>query len=95
MGRTQPAQPKTVRGRIRGRGLIERITVRPRSSAPRFTADVYGLGPVRLVWIGQRIVPGIDAGVELTFEGMASQVEGHTTIYNPRYEIIGRPEASA
>ncbi|MHA7155001.1 single stranded DNA-binding domain-containing protein [Arthrobacter sp. TMN-50] len=48
---------------------------------------------VRLVWIGQRRVPGIDAGTQIAFEGMVSPVDGMPTIYNPRYEIIGRPEA--
>lgn len=28
----------------------------------------------------------------MTFEGMVAQVEGIPTIYNPRYEIIGRPK---
>ncbi|MBM7848386.1 hypothetical protein [Arthrobacter roseus] len=45
----------------------------------------------RLIWMGQRMVPGIEAGVELTFEGMVRPVEALPTIYNPRYEIIGRP----
>ncbi|MHA7276201.1 single stranded DNA-binding domain-containing protein [Arthrobacter sp. HLT1-21] len=48
---------------------------------------------VRLVWIGQRRVPGIEAGAQIAFEGMVSPVDGMPTIYNPRYEIIGRPEA--
>lgn len=48
---------------------------------------------VRLVWIGQRRVPGIEAGTQIAFEGMVSPVDGMPTIYNPRYEIIGRPEA--
>lgn len=47
---------------------------------------------VRLIWTGQRRISGIDPGVELAFEGMLSIVDGVPTIYNPRYEIIGRPE---
>lgn len=49
---------------------------------------------VRLVWNGQRRIPGIDPGVDLAFEGMVSLVDGIPTIYNPRYEIVGRPEES-
>ncbi len=86
------------RGRLRGRGLIDSVTYQPKNAPPRFSAIVrVDAGPlpgtrVRLVWMGQREVRGIEAGVELAFEGMASQVEGMLTVYNPRYEIIGRPE---
>ncbi|WP_026552031.1 hypothetical protein [Arthrobacter sp. H20] len=62
-------------------------TDRRDSQARRHSAQV------RLVWIGQRRVPGIEAGVQLAFEGMVSPVDGMPTIYNPRYEIVGRPEA--
>ncbi len=51
----------------------------------------WGRHRARLIWMGQRMVPGIEAGVELTFEGMVRPVEALPTIYNPRYEIIGRP----
>lgn len=47
---------------------------------------------IRLIWTGQRKITGINPGVELAFEGMLSIVDGVPTIYNPRYEIIGRPE---
>ncbi|MBG6218094.1 hypothetical protein IWX75_002573 [Arthrobacter sp. CAN_A6] len=87
------------RGRFGGRGFIDRVTIQPTTSAPQFAAIVKLSGVagspavrIRLVWMGQRRVPGIVAGVELAFEGMASQVDGVPTIYNPRYEIIGRPE---
>lgn len=47
---------------------------------------------VRLVWLGQRTVPGIEAGTELRFEGMVARREGMPTVFNPRYEIIGKAE---
>ncbi|GAB3540139.1 hypothetical protein GCM10027403_29400 [Arthrobacter tecti] len=100
------------RGRTTGRGFVDRVTILPRSAAPRFSAFIsdaaHSPGPVtgepqaattrysgtgvRLVWTGQRKIPGIDPGVELAFEGMLSIVDGVPTIYNPRYEIIGRLE---
>ncbi len=87
------------RGQCAGRGFIDRVTIQPTTSAPRFSAIVKlsgGAGSpavrIQLVWMGQRRVPGIVAGAELSFEGMASPVDGIPTIYNPRYEIIGRPE---
>ncbi len=86
-----------VRGRIKVRGIIDRITVAPATASPSFTARARiewdgAQDSVRIVWMGQRRVPGIEAGVELRFEGMLSRVEGTPTVYNPRYEIIGRPE---
>lgn len=95
------------RGRAYCRGYVSAITVVPATEAPRFTAMVEDaatayrtdtLAPrpkVRLVWVGQRRVPGIEAGTSLAFEGMVSTVDGCPTIFNPRYEIIGRPEADA
>jgi len=86
-----------VRGRIQVRGVIDRITVAPVSASPSFTARARierngARHSIRIIWMGQRRVPGIEAGVELRFEGMVSRVEGTPTVYNPRYEIIGRPE---
>ncbi|GAA1352663.1 hypothetical protein GCM10009636_15150 [Arthrobacter koreensis] len=93
------------RGRAHSTGYVESVTLVPTDSAPRFTAVVADLQGayrdpaaaqarrrVRLVWIGQRRIPGIVAGTQVAFEGMVSSVAGQPTIFNPRYEIIGRPE---
>ena len=40
-----------------------------------------------------RRVPGISAGTQLRFEGMVAVRDGLPTIYNPRYEIIGKQES--
>lgn len=47
---------------------------------------------VRLVWLGRRRVPGIEAGTQLRFEGMVAERDGMPTMFNPRYEIIARQE---
>ncbi|WP_460462507.1 single stranded DNA-binding domain-containing protein [Arthrobacter pigmenti] len=52
-----------------------------------------GTQRLRLIWIGQRQIPGIAAGTALKLEGMVSQVDGIPTIYNPRYEIISSQES--
>ncbi|GAA2176438.1 hypothetical protein GCM10009784_22880 [Arthrobacter parietis] len=85
------------------------MRILPRSSAPQFDATIAlhtqrAASPaaeaappgtrVRLVWIGQRRIPGIDPGVDLAFEGMVSLIDGIPTIHNPRYEIVCRPEES-
>ncbi|WP_240614957.1 hypothetical protein [Arthrobacter ruber] len=89
--------PLPQRGRIKARGVVARITIAPVTAPPSFAvlARIEWNGTqedVRLMWMGQRRVPGIEAGVALRFEGMLSRVGGTPTVYNPRYEIIGRPE---
>ncbi|HEX2248121.1 MAG TPA: hypothetical protein VHH13_11295, partial [Arthrobacter sp.] len=80
----------------------ESITILPVGQAPSFSAILTSAGPgvrateagehrrparIRLVWLGQRRVPGVDAGIRLGFEGTVFDVDGLPTMYNPRYEI--------
>ncbi|PYI38351.1 hypothetical protein CVS30_10510 [Arthrobacter psychrolactophilus] len=93
-----------LRGRAVCSGVIEAVTILPESMAPAYTAIVSdrefhriasdgGSHRLRLVWIGRRRVPGILAGTRLRVEGMVSQRDGLPTMYNPRYEIIGKQES--
>jgi CBS domain-containing protein len=47
---------------------------------------------LRVVWLGRRRIPGVDAGTELRLEGMVTIRDGLRTIFNPRYEILSRQE---
>ena len=47
---------------------------------------------LRVVWLGRRRVPGVDAGCELRLEGMLTFRDGLPTMFNPRYEILSRQE---
>jgi len=92
-----------VRGRVASSGYVEAITILPADQAPKFTAVVTDPEPdrdraatparLRLVWLGQHRVPGIEAGIRLGFEGMVFPVDGMPTICNPRYEILSQTEA--
>lgn len=60
---------------------------------PHFEDADAPLGPgthVRLIWHGQRTVPGIGAGTRLRCSGMLAFLGGVPVIYNPRYEIVSR-----
>jgi len=46
-----------------------------------------GLGLIRLVWMGQRRITGIEPGRSLTVEGVPVVQRGRATIYNPRYQL--------
>jgi hypothetical protein len=94
------------RGRVLCRGFVESVTFLPANQSPAFTVIVIdpdelrsggsiGRGTekrLRVVWLGRRRVPGIEAGTELRVEGMLTQSQGMPTIFNPRYEIISRQE---
>lgn len=47
---------------------------------------------LRVVWLGRRRIPGIDAGTELRLQGMVTVRDGLPTMFNPRYEIVARQE---
>jgi hypothetical protein len=49
-------------------------------------------GRLRVIWLGRRRVPGIDAGTEVRLEGMLTVRDGVPTMFNPRYEILSRQE---
>jgi hypothetical protein len=97
------------RGRIRAAGYVENIRILPASEAPAYAASVVDapappggrrrpVPRVRLVWIGQRRVPGVFAGTRLRFAGTVARVDGVPTIFNPRYEILpetDEPETQA
>lgn len=96
-----------VRGRALCSGTVHSVTILPAGEPPQFSAivtDVDEAGGavrtdrkvnhrVRLIWLGRRRVPGIGAGTELRFEGMVSVRDGLPTVFNPRYEIIGKQES--
>lgn len=49
-------------------------------------------GRLRVVWLGRRRIPGIEAGTELRLQGMVTVRDGLPTMFNPRYEILSRQE---
>nr|WP_245356731.1 hypothetical protein [Paeniglutamicibacter kerguelensis] len=87
------------RGHISHRGFVESITILPAQQAPMFAVSVVdrpappggrraAVPHLRLIFVGQRRVPGIWAGTRLRYEGMVAPIDGVPTIYNPRYEIL-------
>ncbi|MHA7289468.1 single stranded DNA-binding domain-containing protein [Arthrobacter sp. MDT3-24] len=94
------------RGRVVCQGHIESVTYMPADRNAAFTAIVSDPdiretgakpaqgtgGRLRVVWLGRRRVPGIEAGTVVRLEGMLSQSQGLPTMFNPRYEILSRQE---
>ncbi|WP_441864242.1 hypothetical protein [Pseudarthrobacter sp. YAF2] len=94
------------KGRVLCQGHIESVTFVPAERTAEFSAIVSetgtgrpgpGLGRskparLRIVWLGRRRVPGIEAGAEIRVEGMLARGKDMPTIFNPRYEIMSRQE---
>ncbi|WP_371818252.1 hypothetical protein [Pseudarthrobacter sp. C4D7] len=93
------------RGRVMCQGHIESVTFVPADRTAEFSAivaedDAGRPGApgqrrpprLRIVWLGRRRVPGIEAGAEIRVEGMLARGKDMPTIFNPRYEILSRQE---
>ena len=77
------------RQRVTLRGTIEVLNVQPRQDTPWLEAELSdGTGHLKVVWMGRREIPGIDAGRELVIEGRISCVDNERRMYNPRYTLL-------
>ncbi|MEV4901595.1 hypothetical protein AB0K08_09680 [Citricoccus sp. NPDC055426] len=84
---------------VRREGMVASVRLQGRGESARFAVDLVTQAPrpgristggerIRLVWIGQRRVPGITAGRWLRIEGFLSVHQDLPTVYNPRYELL-------
>lgn len=78
------------RAKVRLRGTIDVLTIRPRSENSAWLEAEFsdGTGTVALIWMGRREIPGIEAGRQLVVEGRISVVDGGRRIYNPWYQLL-------
>ncbi len=77
------------RDRVRLRGTLRTVTLRPRGGVPALEAElVDGSGSITVVWLGRRRITGIDPGVAMAVEGRIGMQDGVRIIFNPRYELI-------
>jgi hypothetical protein len=75
-------------------GNLASVRCRPVGSSPSLEAELsVGDGPagspgvIRLVWMGQQQISGIEPGRPLTVEGMLGTHRGRKTMFNPRYQL--------
>lgn len=84
---------------VRRDGMVVNVRLPGPDGPTRFAADLVTepAGPgqvsaagerIRLVWIGQRSVPGIEPGRWLHVEGFRADHDGVPTVFNPRYELL-------
>ena len=76
------------RERVRLRGTLRTVTLRPRGGVPALEAELDdGTGVLTLIWLGRRRIAGIGPGRSLAVEGRIGVHDGTRIIFNPRYEL--------
>ena len=77
------------RERVRLRGTLRTVTLRPRGGVPALEAELTdGSGVLLVVWLGRRRIAGIAPGRAIQIEGRIGSADGGRIMYNPRYELI-------
>jgi hypothetical protein len=73
-------------------GSLATVWSRPVGSSTALEAELHdGRDVIRLVWMGQRRITGIEPGRALTVEGRLGVHRGRKTIFNPRYQLGAGP----
>ncbi len=69
-------------------GRVRSVRFTPTENVPVLEAELFdGSGSLRLVWLGQRRIAGIEPGRKLIARGRVGAHNGHLAIYNPWYEL--------
>lgn len=74
------------------RGAAKPAAALPAAGGSRRQRPAVPKDRLRVVWLGRRRIPGVDAGTELRLQGMVTVRDGLPTMFNPRYEILSRQE---
>ena len=73
---------------IRVDGNLASVRCRSVGSSDSLVAELDdGSGRIRLVWMGQRRIAGIETGRPLSVEGVLGTHRGRRAIFNPRYQL--------
>jgi hypothetical protein len=77
------------RERVKLRGSLRTVTLRPRAGVPALEAELNdGSAVITIVWLGRRRIAGIEPGRAIEVEGRIGAHEDVRVMYNPRYELI-------
>lgn len=77
------------RERVRLRGTLRTVTLRPRGGVPALEAELYdGTGTITVIWLGRRRITGVNPGRSLEIQGRIGRHEDQRIMYNPRYELM-------
>lgn len=77
------------RERVRLRGTLRTVTLRPRGGVPALEAELYdGTGSITVIWLGRRQIAGVVPGRSIEIQGRIGRHDGQRIMYNPRYELM-------
>jgi hypothetical protein len=77
------------RERVRLRGTLRTVTLRPRGGVPALEAELYdGTGSITVIWLGRRQISGVVPGRSIEIQGRIGRHDGLRIMYNPRYELM-------
>lgn len=86
-----PVRDLQDRRRVELFGVLRSVTLRPRQTVPALEAELFdGTGCVKVVWLGQRRIAGIEPGRRVRLQGLVSFRGGQPVLYNPRYQLAPR-----
>lgn len=78
-----------LRREVRLRGTITILTINPRGVNRWLEAVLNdGTGEITLVWMGRRMIRGVDAGRRVEVSGRIAMLDGRHVIYNPQYSLL-------
>jgi RecG-like helicase len=84
----QQIQRARVREHVHLRGTIQAVTLSPEEDHRRLDVELDdGTGSITLVWMGRRLIPGIDVGRTVDVWGTLTISDGRRVIFNPSYEL--------
>src|SRR6195952_1510878 len=76
------------REKVKLRGALRTVTLRPRAGVPALEAELNdGSGVITIVWLGRRRIAGIQPGRALEVEGRIGAHDGQRIMYNPKYDL--------
>ena len=79
----------TDREKVKLRGALRTVTLRPRAGVPALEAELNdGSGVITVVWLGRRRIAGIDPGRAIEVQGRIGAQDGVRVMFNPKYELI-------
>jgi hypothetical protein len=96
MNRGVPVPAAGERSVTRVGGQLAAVRSRRVGASAALEAELQdGRDLIRLVWMGQRRIIGIEPGAALTVEGRLTVHRGRTTMFNPRYQLGAGPSPDA
>lgn len=84
----QQIERARVRERVHLRGTVQAITLSPEIDKGGLDVELDdGTGRITLVWMGRRLIPGIEVGRKIDVWGTLTISAGRRVIFNPAYQL--------